>query len=342
MIISSPGIAPARTVFRNAAMIVAALAALGVPALAATGSASALDPLPAPPRVDFATWHEVPVATGSGGVALAPDAVSGVWYADNARAELVHTSPGGAVSHVAIPAGGYVESIVMTPDHLLWFTDAAHPRISRLDPVSGTVDTFSLPLPSDRAVDATVGPDGNVWFADPAAGSLGTVDSAGVLSLVPLAGSPTVERLVTSTDGAIWFTVAGDSTVHRFDPLSGLVLDVDLPFGAPFGLEATPSGQIWVGVTDALIRLSLDGAVERIIPLPGGSPAHVRPIQLTAGVHAPLYFRDTNLGICTVDVTDAVHCALPPFEYAAPSWITVDAIGALWLTDRYEDVLRWV
>ena len=80
-------------------------------------------------------------------------------------------------------------------------------------------------------------------------------DSGGVVSEVPVGGSP---GEVAAGLGAVWVTNANDNTVSRIDPTTNQVVQTIKVGGGPTGI-AVGAGAVWVAN-------GLDGTVSRIDP----------------------------------------------------------------------------
>ena len=103
-----------------------------------------------------------------------------------------------AIDEYLLPnAGSQPAGITVGPDGALWFAEEAGNRIGRIDPrqaVNGTangITEYAIPqvpgFPS-LADQITVGPDGRLWFTEPGASRLSSIDpfnpGAGIASSV--------------------------------------------------------------------------------------------------------------------------------------------------------------
>src|SRR5262249_55829437 len=134
-------------------------------------------------------------------------------------------------------------------DGNLWFTELGSNDIGRINPTTGTITEYVVPLNSSGGIAA--GPDGKVWFGVGGYG-IGRIDPfTGAITefaLPPAAvpwGTPT--GLVAGPDGNVWFgTVYGSDVVGRITP-SGVITQyvVSSGQGTVFSLATGPDGNVW-------------------------------------------------------------------------------------------------
>jgi virginiamycin B lyase len=67
--------------------------------------------------------------------------------------------------------------------------------------------SFRIPTKNSEPEGITLGPDGNMWFAEATANQIGRIDPTGNITefVVPQASSAPVD-IVAGADGALWFT----------------------------------------------------------------------------------------------------------------------------------------
>ena len=189
---------------------------------------------------------EFPVPSGSHPHDVAPAADGGVWYTGQHVGTLGHLDPSsGEIRQVELGTGSAPHGVIVGPDGAPWITDGGLNAIVRVDPETDEVATY--PLPADR-------PSANLHTA------------------------------AFDGDGILWFT--GQSGVYgRVDPASGKVEVFDDPDGrGPYGIDATPAGQIWYA--------SLAGSHIAEIDTTRGSARIVEPP--TAGQGARRVWSDTK------------------------------------------------
>jgi virginiamycin B lyase len=161
---------------------------------------------PASEKVKLAI-REFDVPPGSHPHDVAPAVDGGVWYTGQHVGTLGHLDPAtGTVREIRLGAGSAPHGVIVGPDGAAWITDSGLNAIVRVDPASDVVRTF--PLPSVR-------PGANLNTA------------------------------AFDGDGSLWFT--GQAGIYgRLDPTGGQMAVFDDPDGrGPYGIAATPAGDIW-------------------------------------------------------------------------------------------------
>ncbi|HEV8282619.1 MAG TPA: hypothetical protein VGQ02_12210 [Candidatus Limnocylindrales bacterium] len=138
---------------------------------------------------------------------MAPAVDGGVWYTAQNVGILGHLDPAtGKVRETRLGAGSAPHGVIVGQGGAAWVTDSGLNAIIRVDPGTAAVKTF--PLPADR-------PGANLNTA------------------------------AFDGNGMLWFT--GQAGIYgRLDPTSGEMAVFDDPDGrGPYGIAATPSGDIW-------------------------------------------------------------------------------------------------
>jgi virginiamycin B lyase len=140
-------------------------------------------------------------------------------------------APDGRISEYPILSKGSndaIAGICVGPDKAIWYTwissitDFTNQtgRVGRVSS-SGQVQEFTVPYPPGSIAS---GSDGALWYREylPNAdarseniarkGYIGHITTAGVTSEIPIDPNLDVDRLVTGSDGAIWFPISQDET----------------------------------------------------------------------------------------------------------------------------------
>jgi streptogramin lyase len=146
---------------------------------------------------------------------------------------------------------------------LSWFGRGGRPRrksvryrpeINALEDrcLPSTITEFPLPPlnnPGGFTPAITTGPDGNLWFTDPAAGQVGRITPAGqVTEFTPAGGgNPAGSSITAGADGNVWFAAGPYSpAVSRITP-DGQITTYYVGSGLALvgGLTAGPDGNVW-------------------------------------------------------------------------------------------------
>jgi streptogramin lyase len=154
--------------------------------------------------------------------------------------------------------------IAVGPDGNLWFTwvtlDPTQPlatashSVGRITP-SGTITELPVSAAGGWPPGGiTAGPDGNLWFAQGHANSLGRMSTSGVLTGFPVPTTDSFPADVTvGSDGNVWFSEANASKIGRVN-LASLVSSVPTiqsfaPASGPVGTTVTINGTGFTGLT---------------------------------------------------------------------------------------------
>jgi virginiamycin B lyase len=264
-------------------------------------------------------------------------------------------APAVAIDEYLLPnAGSQPAGITVGPDGALWFAEEGGNRIGRIDPrqaVNGTangITEYAIPpdpqFPNSQADQITLGPDGRLWFTEPGASRLSTIDplnpGAGIASFSIPAPFARPEGIV-SAYGALWFTEAATHQISRAAFSGGGLAFTRIPTPTaashPSDITLGPDGRLWFTEADANKIGALDpnnlttgGIQEYNVPTPGSEP--------TAITHVPgagLWFTES-----TANQIGQISTSGGIVEYpagsggpSAPSAIAAGSDGALWFTE---------
>jgi virginiamycin B lyase len=144
--------------------------------------------------------------------------------------------------------GSHPHDVAPAPDGGVWYTGQQDGTLGYLDPQTGDVTT--VPLGAGSAPHGVItGPDGNAWITDGGLDAIVRVDaSTNEVTTFPLPSARRGANLNTAVfdgDGVLWFT--GQTGIYgRLDPATGEMAVFDDPEGrGPYGITATPTGEIW-------------------------------------------------------------------------------------------------
>lgn len=153
-----------------------------------------------------------------------------------------------AIQSYPLPKGTHPHDVAPAPDGRVWYTAQNQGALGRLDPSTGKVEHIPLGEGS-RPHGVIVGADGLAWVTDSGLNAMVSVHpQTRAVKRYPLPKDATDANLNTAAfdgNGILWFT--GQSGVYgRLDPKTGDLKVFPAPGGAgPYGIDATPDGQIW-------------------------------------------------------------------------------------------------
>jgi streptogramin lyase len=250
-------------------------------------------------------------------IAAGPDGT--LWFTESLGNKIGRfTPPGGAVASATSTTSVPTEAVPTTPapgseptapatatPHTAPATPSVHEvaqattisggnteRIGQITPAGHLIE-YTLP-PNRLAGYITVGPDGNLWFADSQSNHIGRMTLAGEVTeyTVPTPNNY-LGLIVTGPDGNVWFTEI--SQIGRITPRGDITeFPVAAPFGAPFGITSGPDGNIWFTHNDVRPKANEVGRITPAGEIMGGLGAQVGGI--TVGPNGNLWFPLVNLG----------------------------------------------
>jgi hypothetical protein len=131
---------------------------------------------------------------------------------------------------------------VVGPDGTFWIS--AYPNLLFRVKRSGEITTFTLPNPTEDAMDLAAGPDGSLWYAPTGTKAVGRITPAGQVQDFPLPVDPT-GAIARGSDGYVWVATIG--FLYRFDS-GGSSTRYPLAFPGSVGIRhmiAGPDGSLW-------------------------------------------------------------------------------------------------
>ena len=127
-----------------------------------------------------------------------------------------------------------------------WFTAPFDNSVNRLNPATGTVESFPVPDGlSPRQI--TIATDGQIWFTSRfVPQGVGRLDpTTGEVTTFPTPDNPGPEGIAASPDGSIWFTQTTKGNIARIDN-SGVITETKtVKNSEPFGITVAPDGGPW-------------------------------------------------------------------------------------------------
>nr|WP_176704591.1 Virginiamycin B lyase [Pseudomonas sp. K-62] len=213
----------------------------------------------------------------------------------------------------------YPESVTISSDGAIWFTEKQGNKIGRLAP-DGRLDEFSIPTQDSRPQGIVVGPDRNLWFTENRGNKLGRITPAGEISEFPLSTPESYPfGIAVGPDGALWFTLSGTNRIGR-GTVDGRVSEFELAKTlTPYGITTGPDGNLWfTGFNSNTIgRITPAGQVAEF-PL---STSDSAPQNIVSGPDGGLWFTEAAADAVGRITTDGriTEFALPSCLPSSPS-----------------------
>lgn len=245
-----------------------------------------------------------------------------------------------AIDEFPVPGGGDPGGITAGPDGALWFVEEGSSEIGRITTAGVVTNEFPVstapgPVPPDptlpsRLDQITLGPDGALWFTEPADNTIGRITAAGAITEFPLTvPGAQPEGIGVGPDGNVWFTAPGLNQIGRITTSGTITMFTGASPGAS-DIAAGPDGALWFTESGAntIGRITTAGAVTNHYPVP---TAASEPSGITAGPGG-LWFTESAAGQIGFINTAGVVTEFPGTG-AGPSAITTGRDGALWFTE---------
>jgi virginiamycin B lyase len=191
----------------------------------------------------------------------------------------------------------------------------------------------------------TLGPDGNLWFAEsaPGANRVGRINAGGSVTEFPLpAGFTAPGEIATGSDGGLWFTEA--EGIGRIDPSApNTITEFPLSTGdEPNSITAGPDGNLWftdqgTNSVGRILAASPNTVTEFAIPITGPSG----PAAITVGRDQKLWFTDAAAHkVVRFDPKSDKFAKFGTGMDSQPVDITAGSDGNLWFVDVAFDLVE--
>lgn len=241
------------------------------------------------------------------------------------------------VAYYPLPEGAGPHDVAPAPDGTVWYTAQAAGALGRLDPATGKAE--QIPLGAESSPHGViVGPDGAAWVTDSGLNAIVRVEPATkAVKSWPLperTGYANLNTAAFDRDGTLWFT--GQSGWYgSLEPATGAMRVFEDPDGrGPYGITATPAGEIWFA--------SLAGSHIARIDLATGAKTRVDPPTPDQG--ARRVWADSRGRIWVSEWESGQVSVHDPADGSWRSWklpgdapqtyaVYVDDADKVWLTD---------
>lgn len=196
--------------------------------------------------------------------------------------------------------------------------------------------TISEYVSGNNPLEATAGPDGNVWFVEYAGNKIARMTPTGTLTefSAGLSSNAGVAGITAGRDGNLWFTESTANKIGRITP-SGTITQFSTGISAgsaPNGIVAGADGNLWFTETagSRIGRITTAGSVTEYST--GISPSS-NPWGITVGGDGNLWFTEHVNGGGVARITTGGMVT----EFASsglPSGITAGSDGNVWFAEN--------
>lgn len=329
-------------------------------------SATSVQTNPIPGIVGTGTFREYPLPqTNSGMMRPVIDHEGRIWFGEMGHDYLAVFDPGTQTFQQVTPPHGQngIMGLLVAPDDTIWFAEQYANYIGHYYPSTGKFQVYGLPTltvpdpgdanrrltlpsaPNDIALDA----QGNVWFTELNADSLGWLDShTGAVQQFPISRDRSVQKLNpygVSVDprGMVWFTEASGNHIGRFDPSTGKFsfFTMSGPANPLMEITSDAHGAIWITSFSGGLLLKLDSRTGKFtpyyVPHSGNESGGIYGLTISHVGEVWLTITADNM-IARLDVM-ANHFMLYriPTAGSLPLGIVMGADHTLWFTESGKD-----
>ena len=133
---------------------------------------------------------------------------------------------------------------IEAPDGSIWWTGMWASLVGRLDPASGVMEEFRLPLAA-RPHSIVPDEDGNIWYTGNSNGTIGKLDPATGLITEFSTQARDPHSAAFHPNGSLYFTAQAAGMLGRLDPETGELTEVQSE-PRPYGIQVAANGTVWV------------------------------------------------------------------------------------------------
>jgi streptogramin lyase len=197
--------------------------------------------------------------------------------------------------------------------------------------------TFSeFPVPGGIPSNLAAGPDGKVWFTEPASDKIGRISTAGVVEEFSLPARSHPQGIARGPDGNMWFAEESGA-IGRISP-SGAITHFAIPdegfpsANVPFGVAAGPDGNLWFTkpFVSRVGRIGTNGVVSLF------ELSYDGPFAITPGPDGNVWFTVRAFGeskICRITPAGANQAFGAYGQLSDPAGIAAGPDGNIWFAE---------
>jgi virginiamycin B lyase len=239
-------------------------------------------------------------------------------------------------TELPLSPGSGPKGITAGPNGTVWFTEAGHDKIGRVN-ANLSITEFRVPTVDSGLEGITTSPDGTVWFTESDGNKLGRVNGDGSISEFDLPFPNSAPWAITmGPDHNIWFTEFSGNRVGRVNG-DGTITQFQIPtaHSYPAGITTGADGNVWFTETvGKLGRVNSDGSISEFdVPNRASEP---EPRGITTGPDGHIWFTEIlgqQLGRVNGDGSISEFRLPRSQPYLLPNGITTGPDLNLWFTE---------
>lgn len=133
---------------------------------------------------------------------------------------------------------------VEAPDGSIWWTGMYASLVGRLDPATGKMEEFKLPVTA-RPHSIVPDQDGNIWYTGNSNGTIGKLDPTTGLITQYTTSASDPHTATFHPNGKLYFTAQNAGMLGMLDPVTGELKEVQTE-PRPYGIQVAANGTVWV------------------------------------------------------------------------------------------------
>lgn len=179
------------------------------------------------------------------------------------------------------------------PDGSIWWTGMWASLAGRLDPNTGLMEEFRLPV-SARPHTIVPDSDGNIWYTGNSNATIGKLDPNTGLITEYKTEARDPHSATFHPNGNFYFTAQGAGVMGRLNPVTGEVTEVPTE-PRPYGIKVGPDGSLWIAHngTNKIARMHPDTMALKFYEVPDTS-TRIRRLDLDS--NGMVWFVNSTMG----------------------------------------------
>jgi streptogramin lyase len=199
---------------------------------------------------------------------------------------------------------------------------------------NGTITSYTVPTAIPDLQGITLGPDGNLWFAE-AIGKIGRVTPGGTVTEFALPAGSSPVGIVSGPGNQLWFadwsgnhigtiTTAGVTTLHSIPTASS----------GPYGITVGPDNRVWFAESNNSSVAVIDPTTF-VVTEYATTQVNSRPQGIVTGPDGKLWFtEDAGAAVGSISTAGTLGTEVPLTAASRPLGITTGPDGNLWAAER--------
>jgi virginiamycin B lyase len=157
---------------------------------------------------------------------------------------------------------------IEAPDGSIWWTGMWASLVGRLDPATGDMQEYKLPL-NARPHSIVPDKDGMIWYMGNSNGTVGKIDPKTGLITQYETQARDPHSAAFHPNGKLYFTSQGANMLGMLDPATGELKEVSTE-ARPYGIQVAANGMVWVAYngTNKIGRMDPETMELRYFDLP--------------------------------------------------------------------------